>query len=108
MDRVEFEVLGDNKKLILYFEGKDRGLVLNKTNANNIANAYGDDTDDWIGKQIVLFEAMVDFQGRTVPAIRVRMPQIKDKPKQAVRPASADMQDRRPVPPDDMNDEIPF
>jgi len=79
MDRTEFEKIGDDNKLVLYFKGKDKGMVLNKTNASNIANAYGDDTDDWRDQQIVLFEAMVDFQGKTVAAIRVRMPQAKDK-----------------------------
>lgn len=112
MDRAEFEMIGDDKKLILYFAGKEKGMVLNKTNASNIANGYGDDTDDWKGQQIVLFEAMVDFQGKTVPAIRVRLPQAKDRP-QGARPSSADI---RPAPKpqqpaqqaNDMDDEIPF
>ena len=96
MERVEYEMLGNDRKLVLYFEGKERGMVLNKTNANNIAHIYGDDTDDWHGCEIVLFEAMVDFQGKTVPAIRVRAP--KKKP---ATPATA--------PKGDMpRDEIPF
>ena len=79
MDRVEMKDIGGDHKPILFFQGKDKGMVLNKTNANNISVAYGDDTDDWTGKEIVLFEAMVDFQGKTVPAIRVRLPQVKDR-----------------------------
>ena len=82
MSHADYEMIGNEKKLILYFEGKEKGMVLNKTNAGNIANAYGDETDDWKGQQIVLFEAMVDYQGKTVPAIRVRMPQAKDRPQQ--------------------------
>jgi hypothetical protein len=74
MDRAEYEMIGNDKKLILYFVGKDKGMVLNKTNANNIATIYGDDTDSWRDQEIVLFEAMVDFQGKTVPAIRVKAP----------------------------------
>ena len=80
MDRAEFEMIGDDKKLILYFEGKEKGMVLNKTNANNIASLYGDNTDDWRGQEIWLFEAMVDFQGKTVPAIRVRAPKKQAAP----------------------------
>ncbi len=79
MDRVEMRDIGGDHKPILFFQGKDKGMVLNKTNANNIALAYGDDTDEWAGKEIVLFEAMVDFQGKTVPAIRVRAPTMKDR-----------------------------
>jgi hypothetical protein len=77
MERAEFEMLGDERKLILYFQNQKKGLVLNKTNANTIAAKYGDDTEDWLGKEIVLFEAMVDFQGKTGPAIRVRAPKAK-------------------------------
>ena len=49
-------------------------MVLNKTNANNVSVLYGDDTDDWIGRSVELFEAMVEFQGKTVPALRIRAP----------------------------------
>ncbi len=79
MDRVEMRDIGGDHKPILFFQGKEKGMVLNKTNANNIAGVYGDDTDNWSGKELVLFEAMVDFQGKTVAAIRVRKPQAKDK-----------------------------
>lgn len=101
MSHVEMKDIGGDHKPILFFQGKDKGMVLNKTNANNISSAYGDDTDEWAGKEIVLFEAMVDFQGKTVPAIRVRMPQPKDR------------QGSAPVAPKasatgTMNDDIPF
>jgi hypothetical protein len=79
MDRVEMKDIGGDHKPILFFQGKEKGMVLNKTNANNIAVVYGDDTEDWSGREIVLFEAMVDFQGKTVAAIRVRAPQAKDR-----------------------------
>jgi hypothetical protein len=100
MNRAAYEVIGDDRKLILYFQGKEKGMVLNKTNANNIAALYGQDTDDWQGQDVVLFEAMVDFQGKTVPAIRVRGPsrnKPSQKPTQQAAPQS-----------DDMDDEIPF
>jgi hypothetical protein len=44
IDRTEFEKIGEDRKLILYFVGQDKGMVLNKTNASNIAIVYGDDT----------------------------------------------------------------
>ena len=97
------EITKGENKLILYFQGKQKGMVLNKTNANNIAVLYGPDTDDWAGHEIVLFEAMVDFQGRTVPALRVRGPQPKDKPRPATPAAPAPKQAKT-----DMDDSIPF
>jgi arabinogalactan endo-1,4-beta-galactosidase len=99
MDRAEYEMIGNDKKLVLYFQGREKGMVLNKTNANNISQLYGQDTDDWNGQDIVLFEAMVDFQGKTVPAIRVRGPSRAAQPK---KPAPAADQSS------DMNDGIPF
>lgn len=80
IDRVETEVIGTESKPILYFKGKEKGMVLNKTNANNIAAAFGDDTEEWDGAEIILFEAMVDFQGKTVPALRIRIPPRKPAP----------------------------
>ena len=41
MGRVEQEKIGTDEKLILYFQGKEKGVVLNKTNANNVAALYG-------------------------------------------------------------------
>jgi hypothetical protein len=78
MSHVEMKDIGDDHKPVLYFQGKDKGMVLNKTNANNITALYGDDTDGWAGREIMLFPAMVDFQGQTVEAIRIRAPQPKD------------------------------
>lgn len=109
IDRAEFEVIGSDKKLILYFEGKDRGMVLNRTNSNNIAVLYGDEMEDWEGKEIVLFEAMVDFQGKTVPAIRVRGPQRRSASHQAPATApSAPPPRQRETAADILDDEIPF
>jgi hypothetical protein len=53
------EMIGDDERPILYFGGKEKGLALNKTNANTIANVFGDDTEDWRGGEIVLFETTV-------------------------------------------------
>jgi hypothetical protein len=73
MSHVELEDVGDvERKPVLHFEGKNKGLVLNKTNSRVIAGAYSDDTDAWAGKPLVLFPAMVDFRGDSVEAIRVK------------------------------------
>jgi hypothetical protein len=45
--------------------------VLNKTNALQLAAAYGDDTDNWPGKPIEIWAENVQFQGRIVPGIKV-------------------------------------
>ena len=117
MGRVEQEKIGDDMKLILYFQGKEKGVVLNKTNANNVAAIYGGETEDWYGKEITLVEAMVDFQGKSVPAIRMRAPPRKPAPARQPQTVDADGYDDRPEPPPrreaparnaDMDDDIPF
>jgi hypothetical protein len=92
ISRAEMREVGDDTKPVVYFEGKDKGLVLNKTNSNTISAAYGDETDEWVGMEIVLFETMVEFQGQRKPGIRCQVPP------------------RRPQrsPDEEINDDIPF
>jgi arabinogalactan endo-1,4-beta-galactosidase len=107
MARVEHEKIGDDEKPILYFQGKERGVVLNKTNANNIAAIYGYETDDWYGKEITLVEAMVDFQGKSVPAIRMKAPPRSAPPVRREDPISSGPASK-PMAAADMDDDIPF
>jgi hypothetical protein len=63
-------------KFALYFQELDKPLVLNSTNGQLIAKVTGsDETDDWDGKQIVLFhDPNVSFAGKLVGGIRARAP----------------------------------
>lgn len=75
IDRVEFEAVGQKREMkpVLYFHGKDKGMVLNKTNAKNISNLVGSfETDEWAGFRIKLYSANVEFQGETVESIRIK------------------------------------
>jgi hypothetical protein len=65
------------KKLVVWFTNDERGLVLNKTNNRTIRGAFGDDTEGWKGKIIIVFPAMADNRGKMVPALRVRIPPPK-------------------------------
>lgn len=107
IDRVEQEKIGTDTKLVLYFQGKEKGMVLNKTNANNIAFIYGQETDEWQGAEVTLFEAMVDYQGKTVPAIRVRGPQRKANGSRNNVQTSPQRMKENPQPYDDFNDDVP-
>lgn len=82
IDSVEMQNIGDDTdKLVIYFKGKEKGFVCNRTNANMIAEiCQSEETDDWAGKQILLYTAKVDFQGRRVDAIRVDYPTGQPKP----------------------------
>lgn len=78
MDRVEMEVVGQGKdqeeKPIVYFRNGKKGLCLNVTNSNTIAEVYGWDTREWAGKPVVIFETKTNFAGRMVDCLRVRVP----------------------------------
>jgi len=69
---VSMKKFDNGNKLILTFEGKKKTLVCNKTNANRIAHFYGTNTDGWVGKEVILYPDLVDFQGKSVEAIRVK------------------------------------
>ena len=68
---------GKERKPILIF-ADERRMVLNKTNANIIAEMFGDDTDAWINREITLHVQSVEFQGKIVPSIRVKMVNEKE------------------------------
>lgn len=90
-------------KPILFFSGKEKGLVLNKTNANTISRAYGDETDDWRGRMILLYSTDVEFGGEMVEAVRVKIPVLNPAQRAgaavaAARPAPASVEEQ-PAPP---------
>jgi len=64
----------DREKLALYFEEFDKGLICNTTNIDLLTALFGgDETDDWIGKQITLYtDPTVIYGGKKVGGIRVR------------------------------------
>lgn len=68
------EEIGTDRKMVMYFVGKEKGMVLNKTNAVTIGDAYGEDTDAWVGQPVELFSMKVEFNGRMVDGLRVRVP----------------------------------
>lgn len=63
------------RKPVLYFKEDVKALVLNKTNAGSITVIAGsDELDDWIGKKITMVPREVEFAGKQVWAIRIKMP----------------------------------
>jgi hypothetical protein len=72
LENVAGEGRPPENKPVAYFEGKDKGVVLNKTNADTLALLFGDDTDLMVGQTVVLFPTTVSFQGKTVDAIRMK------------------------------------
>jgi hypothetical protein len=82
------EKVGPDKdqKLVVWFTNDKRGFVLNQTNNRILREAFGDETDGWAGKIIVLFSSMTDFRGRVTPGLRVRIPPPKGDGRAAAQP----------------------
>jgi hypothetical protein len=120
------EKVGPDKdqKLVVWFTTDKRGFVLNQTNNRVLREAFGDETDGWAGKIVVLFSSMIDFRGRMTQGLRVRIPPPKGdghaaaaKPKPAPKPDVVDegLDAEPPAKPaakpslaDDLDDEIPW
>lgn len=68
---------GDSKdKLVVYFEELEKGLALNKVNAEALAEATNSrEIEEWFGIKVVLYvDRNVMFGGKRVGGIRIRVP----------------------------------
>lgn len=74
IDSVQVEEIGKDRKPVLSFAGKKKGLVLNKSNAQIIASVYSPETNGWIGREIELRPDKTQFNGQMVDCIRVQIP----------------------------------
>lgn len=115
------------KQIVISFHGAKKKLGLNVTNSKMIASMYGDDTNEWTGKEVILCpQKTMNQQGNLVDCIRIeyeapkkaKVTQVgstRATPKAAVK----QMFDERNPPPDEnderlnrladeMNDEVPF
>jgi hypothetical protein len=111
------EELGEDKdeKIVVTFKELDRGLVLNRTNADYISMiCESDDTEDWPGTRLGLFVQPVSFKGKLVDSIRVTKPQHLKAADDMVKTTAAKAPRKQKAvaaaaaPDDDMDDEIPM
>jgi hypothetical protein len=112
ISHVEQEELIDNKtgkramKPVIYFKGKDKGVVVNVGNWDILENAYGD-SDDWPDKRITLYtEPTRRPDGTRTDGIRVKLPPGSQAA--PPRPARAPPVSEPTTVDEDMSDEIPF
>lgn len=78
IERVEFEPVGQSREMkpVVYFEGKEKGLVLNKTNSTKIVQIAGStETDDWNGIRVAIYPTETSFQGDQVECVRIKSAQ---------------------------------
>jgi hypothetical protein len=68
-------------KLVLYFKGHKKALVVNTTNFDSIIDITGEvDSDNWISHSIELYPTTTMMAGKKVDCIRIRAPGRKATP----------------------------
>jgi hypothetical protein len=99
IESIEEEEVGDDRKLVARFAGKSKGLVLNDTNLETLEAAFGPDSSDAIGGQVILFvDPSVRYGGQRVGRTRIKLPAKKvGKEKAAAKSATAEL----------LNDDLP-
>jgi len=81
-DNVAKEGAPEELRWCLAFDEAEKPMVLNSTNGQIIAAVTGsEETDNWIGKKIVLYDdPNVSFGGKLVGGIRCRAPRTQPAP----------------------------
>ncbi len=65
IDRVEMADFDDGSKPVVYFRDKQLGVVLNKTRWASIESILmAEDTNDWVGRRIMVTTGMTMYQGK--------------------------------------------
>jgi hypothetical protein len=68
---VKSETIRDDQKMIIEFESVEKTLVVNKTNATTLIKEWGDETNNWIGKSVMLEIVKVMFKGERTDSIMI-------------------------------------
>ena len=88
-------------KWMVRFAEFNKPMVLNRTNISLLGNFLGDDTDDWIGKQVILYnDESIQFAGKVTGGLRFKRLKTAAKP----RPAAPVMEDEDAT----QDSDIPF
>jgi hypothetical protein len=100
---VMMQQVGAEFKPVVYFNGQEKGMVLNPTNNKLMCSMphLGGESKEWTGKKVILFSFTAMFNGQPQQRLGVRAPDGR-----------ATVAAPSPVPnrslKDEMNDEVPF
>jgi hypothetical protein len=76
IERVETETFTrpgerDKTKVVVYFKGGKKGMVINKTNAANLAASFGKAFSNWVGKRVTIRPEQTMFGGKPTSGLRL-------------------------------------
>jgi len=67
------EMRDESRKWILRFAGETKGLVMKPVLQDQLDVLFGDETEDWIGKEIILyFDPTVMYGNKRTGSIRIK------------------------------------
>lgn len=69
-EEVTFPQSGDTTPVLSFLETEQK-LTLNKTRVKKCVELLGEDTDEWVGRKISLYQIDVNYNGKTMPGIAV-------------------------------------
>lgn len=92
------------------FREFQKPMLLNSTNIKLLEKACGsDDTDDWIGKEVILYvDENVSFGGQVVGGLRIRKQRQEPAKKTAAQPTTPTKTTQAPSGMDDIDSDIPW
>ena len=94
---VGVEEVGQNEtRWVIHFNEYQKGMVLNVTSIRVLEQAFGDDSDRWLGNKVKIYvDPNVSFNGKVVGGLRLMPPRRTAKPPE-----------KKPEP--DFDDGVPF
>lgn len=97
----------DNKWAVR-FQEFNKPMLLNSTNIKLLEKACGsDDTDDWIGKEVIVYtDESVSFGGQVVGGLRIRRQELAPTRKATPSPARTASAPSASLA--EMDDDVPF
>ena len=94
---------GKDPQPVVYFRGKEKGLVLNKVNNKKLMDLFGHESKEWLNNTIVLFKTEIEMAGETVDAIRIRADFEDPSTTKAIKDPKP-----KPARKDELEDDVPF
>ena len=81
-------------KWMIRFKEFPKAMVLNSTNIQLLEKALGEETDDWIGKEVILYvDPNVSYGGKVTGGLRLKSAKPASAPKRVVVTRDIDDED---------------
>ena len=62
----------DQNRIVLYFEGKEKGLIIAKERGSELKILFGDNPQDYIGQEIMLYTKLQNSFGEMKNIVHIR------------------------------------